>query len=232
MDLSEKKDFKYRHPWEIARADMVIKDFERLNIKGKVLDIGCGDNYFDSRLINDVKDIEGVWGIDINLEKDIDDGKCHFYNSYDKIKDQQFDCILLMDVLEHVEDAESFLKDVLKYRKEGGTIIITVPAFQKLFSTHDKELKHFRRYEYKTLNELITSCGLEHLEWTYFYLSLLIIRIFTKNMSLGLDQWNNDYKSIKTQIIRLILNIDATILKFLSKKGIHIPGLSIFMIIK
>lgn len=232
MDLSEKKNFSYRHPWELSRADMVIKELEKIDICGDILDVGCGDNYFDERLLKESKNINSIWGIDINLKKDIHKKRAHYVNSYDKIEDKKFDYILLMDVIEHIEEPVEFLKNILKYKKENGYIIITVPAFQKLFSAHDRDLKHFRRYEYPSLMNLLNETNITCLNWSYFYLSLYIVRSLTKNKSLGLSDWKYCHRNIKTVIIRNILNIDFTVLRFLSNIGIHINGLSLFMICK
>ncbi|KAI4452578.1 hypothetical protein C823_007162 [Eubacterium plexicaudatum ASF492] len=38
-------------------------------------------------------------------------------------------------------------------------ILITVPAFQNLFSLHDIQLKHFRRYNYKSLYHVLDQAG-------------------------------------------------------------------------
>lgn len=53
--------------------------------------------------------------------------------------DETFDVILLMDVLEHISDDVSFLQNILKKVSKDG-IIITVPAFQWLWSKHDERV--------------------------------------------------------------------------------------------
>ena len=71
-----------------------------------------------------------------------------------------------------------FLKDFVnsKYVNHETIFIITVPAYQKLFFSHDTFLKHFRRYTNTSLVRLIKKCGLDEIEKGYFFLSLLAPR--------------------------------------------------------
>ena len=50
------------------------------------------------------------------------------------------------------EETAKALPQIIKYFKDNGRIILTVPAYQSLFSKHDKELKHFRRYNKKIIS--------------------------------------------------------------------------------
>ncbi len=53
----------------------------------------------------------------------------------------------MLDVIEHVEDDVGFVRDVVDGSlAPGGWVLVSVPAYQSLFSSHDRALKHFRRY--------------------------------------------------------------------------------------
>lgn len=232
MDLIEVSENKNRHPWELSRTKSIINQLEKLNITGnrKILDIGCGDSYFDRCLISSNPELE-IYGVDINLKEEFYEKKIHGLNSFEHIPNIKFDFVIMMDVLEHIEDDKSFLNDIKsKYLKDDGILFITVPAFMKLFSLHDKELKHFRRYNHKMLSELINSCGLEELDWSYFYFSLLIGRLFTMNKTKNLGSWQKPSDSFLTKSITSVLNIDFKVLKALSSVGIHLPGLSLMAV--
>ena len=60
--------------------------------------------------------------------------------------DRKYDVICAMDFLEHVEDDAAVFQWMVDHLVEGGTLFITVPAFQFLFSSHDVALEHYRRY--------------------------------------------------------------------------------------
>lgn len=232
MDLSENKGVIYRHPWELSRTDIILKNLLDLNIFGDVLDIGCGDSYFDEKLIEKFPKINNLYGIDINLEKPFNNGKAHYINSYENLKNKKFDFILLMDVIEHIKDDNDFINNIKKYLKKDGIILITVPAFQSLYSIHDKELKHFRRYNFKQLKKILINNDFKILDWNYFYFSLFIIRLLTKNKSIKVNTWKLKENSLITKILRFILNLDYTFLKILAKYHIHLNGLSLMVICK
>ena len=66
-----------------------------------------------------------------------------------------FDLIISADVIEHIKDDKNTLKYLSKLLNKNGFILITVPAYNFLFSLKDKALHHLRRYNKKTLKELI-----------------------------------------------------------------------------
>jgi len=66
----------------------------------------------------------------------------------------KFDLIALFDVIEHVKDDLASLHAMTRLLAPGGRIIITVPAFNFLWSQHDEENQHFRRYRKRDLRAL------------------------------------------------------------------------------
>ena len=101
-----------------------------------------------------------------------------FYSDINKVQDKKFDIIIFMDVLEHVANDSEFLAYYKKFLNEGGVIIISVPAYQKLFSVHDVALKHFRRYSREKLQKTIIKAGYKINYMSDFYASLLFARFF------------------------------------------------------
>ena len=59
---------------------------------------------------------------------------------------ESFDLICLLDVLEHIEDDNLALARVGMLLKPGGQVLLTVPAYQWLWSSHDTAHHHYRRY--------------------------------------------------------------------------------------
>ena len=62
-----------------------------------------------------------------------------------------FDCILYIDVIEHIEDDRAEIRRAWSNLRPGGHLLILVPAHQFLFSSFDKSIGHFRRYSRKSL---------------------------------------------------------------------------------
>ena len=230
MDLIEQSDNVNRHPWELSRTDSLIKEIKRYHNKGLILDIGCGDSYFDLRLLNSNIDTPKLYGIDINLKKKIDINRYYVVNNYDKLNKKKFDTILMLDVLEHIEDDYSFLKDIVStLLKDDGKIILTLPAHMFLYNKHDKELKHYRRYNVKMIKELCHMTNYKIINYHYFYFSLFIFRLVFRNSGNEINNWRYKENSLITKIIRSILNIDYNICRLLSPCS---NGLSLFVVLK
>ena len=83
---------------------------------------------------------------------DIEEGQYFFRNGL-------FDSIVCLNVLEHISDDLKALKNSQKLLKEGGTLVLLVPAHKILFSNFDKTLGHFRRYTTGELTHKLKSAG-------------------------------------------------------------------------
>ena len=72
-----------------------------------------------------------------------------------------FDCILYIDVLEHIEDDRGQIEVAAQLVRPGGHIVVLAPAHQWLFSEFDKSIGHLRRYKKATLRCLMPSGWIE-----------------------------------------------------------------------
>jgi len=145
---------------------------------------------------------------------------------------KKFDLICLFDVLEHIKEDLESLKILKQYLNQDGKIIITVPAFQFLFSQHDVNLHHFRRYNQKQLKKLIKQSDYEIEFISYFNFFLfplaLISRIWLKIFS------NSNPKNDSTsETINYLLYKIFSFEKYFLKQKLKFPfGLSAIVIIK
>lgn len=71
-----------------------------------------------------------------------------------------FDLVALLDTIEHIPDELAVLHEVRRVLKPGGKVIITVPAFQWLWSYNDEINAHQRRYTEPELRQKLELCGL------------------------------------------------------------------------
>ncbi len=74
--------------------------------------------------------------------------------------DAQFDTIVYIDVLEHIERDRAELEAAARHLKSGGTLVVLSPAFPLLYSPFDRSVGHFRRYTRATLRA-VTPAGLK-----------------------------------------------------------------------
>ena len=81
--------------------------------------------------------------------------------------DATFDCVLSLDVIEHVADDAAMVRSLYDAVKPGGHLIVTVPAFKSLWSSHDEVNWHKRRYTASELRRLVAETGLEIERLTY-----------------------------------------------------------------
>ncbi len=68
-----------------------------------------------------------------------------------------FDSIIYIDVLEHIENDKKELETAKKHLAKGGYLIVLSPAYQWLFSSFDRQIGHFRRYTKSTLGASVPS---------------------------------------------------------------------------
>ncbi len=66
-----------------------------------------------------------------------------------------FDCILYLDVLEHIPDDRLQIEEAARLVRPGGHIVVLSPAHQWLFSEFDKNIGHLRRYDKRMLRSLM-----------------------------------------------------------------------------
>ena len=166
-----------KHWWFQGRKKIIDKIIFRINFKKKIniLDFGSGSGVNIEILKKygrvDLHEKNKIARLNLKRIKNIN----KIYSSL-KIKKNYYNLILVADVLEHIKNPKVVLRILKKSIKKNGYILITVPAYQFLFSTKDKALKHYRRYSKKTLKKTIDEFTL--VKMSYFN-SLLFIPIIT-----------------------------------------------------
>ena len=68
--------------------------------------------------------------------------------------DVRFDCILYIDVLEHIESDRAEMARAAELLRPGGCIVVLSPAHNFLFSEFDRQIGHFRRYDRRSLGAI------------------------------------------------------------------------------
>ena len=151
--------------WFVARRDMILRMLAdtRLDKSASILEIGCSGG----ALIKDLytRGYSDIHGIDIS-EKAIQLSKKRGIRNTQVMDgvspafpDRSFDLIIASDVLEHLERDNVALANWYRLLKEGGRLIVFVPAFQSLWSDHDAINHHFRRYSRNGLKNKATATG-------------------------------------------------------------------------
>ena len=256
MDLTEttKESGTGRHPWEVSRSHFVrqlLKQSGALSHEAdeSILDIGCGDSYVIEQILGAFPKAH-AYACDSAVtpeliaigEKRLGE-KCRFFSSLEQAAGLITDgvnCVLLLDVLEHVENDAGFLKQIAGYRfiSPKTRFVITVPAFAGLFSSHDRFLKHCRRYSLNAVKSLAEKNGLRIVDKGYFYTSLLFPRIISvilekifgsvEKSQKGIGGWKP--KGFVDSLIVWLLDCDWKLCRILNRVGIPLPGLSTYIV--
>ena len=262
MDIKEyqvKTDSqKVNHSWEDARFKVAFDIIEKQIInkienKDKaaitIFDIGCGDGYFLEKLAKKLPNaqclaIDTAFDDEIiqNFQEKYKSFNIKFYKSIESIDLQNVkaDIVLLLDVIEHIEDDVEFLKSLYNssFITEKSKIVITVPAFQSLFCSHDTWLGHYRRYTVNSLQKHLLEAGFRSKLDGYFFFSLLIPRWLQVKKEkkkkrdidkvTGIGDWQGN--SLTFKLIVTILYLDYLFSKVLRFFRIKIIGLSCYSI--
>lgn len=132
-----------------------------INPSQRILDFGAGYGEFCNRF--DKKVIVAV-ELDSDLRKL---HKCPTYESLDDIN-EKFDFIYSSNVLEHIENDYEIVTKLIEKLKPNGIIKILVPARMEIYTNMDKNVGHFRRYDFTSINKLFNRIGIEVIECKYF----------------------------------------------------------------
>lgn len=227
-----------QHWWFVARRKIIENVIGQLKLEkhSSILDAGCG-NGDNLSMLSKYGDVVAMEREDAALEKAQarDIGKVYKGELPNQIHDdiqKDKDLIVLLDVLEHIDDDAGSLSALGNVINNNGSLVLTVPAYQFLWTSHDEQHHHKRRYTVNQLRKLIESNGWKVSYISYFNTLLfplaLIDRIKQKLFSSG---ENEGLKMPPVFINALFEKIFSFESKFIGK--IVFPfGLSIIVVAK
>ena len=82
--------------------------------------------------------------------------------------DASFDAVVSCDVVCQVVDPAQAVREFRRCLKPGGAVVLTMPAYQWMYSYHDKEVGNLRRYSRSEVNTLLHTAGFRVLQSTYW----------------------------------------------------------------
>jgi 2-polyprenyl-3-methyl-5-hydroxy-6-metoxy-1,4-benzoquinol methylase len=166
------RDLYERHWWWRAREMVLLKTLREVCPSGRsarILDVGCGDGL----LFDQLGALGEVYGVEPDASLVTEGGphaaRIHvgpFDPTYTPA--EPFDVVLMLDVLEHLEDASAALRHVTRLLRSGGRLVVTVPAFMALWTGHDDINQHLTRYTKHSFAALLEDEPLRLDDWRYF----------------------------------------------------------------
>jgi SAM-dependent methyltransferase len=155
----------YPTPSYLVKKRVILDYLKRIPVKD-FLEVGCGAGDLLAALNG--RGYPGM-GIDISAEavaaakKRLQSGKITIEQKKLEELDVVFDVVIASEVLEHCPDDAGFLRDLRAHVRQGGSLLLTVPAHMGKWGANDDFSGHLRRYEREELRQMIERAGLEPL---------------------------------------------------------------------
>lgn len=225
-----------RHWWFVGRRAVVraLLGGLRLSPSARILEAGCGTGG-NLYLLGEHGEVIGF---------DPDELARHFAGKKGNFRIENgelphrpdglgsdFDLVVALDVLEHIDDDRATLRTLLEMTRPGGQVLITVPAVKRLWGAHDVRLGHVRRYDQRDLVRLVDP-DLGSIEFVgHFNLLLLpmaaVFRVLEKVVGRDLGNQERMPPPIANWILARVFSFE----RHLVERGLPI-GLSLAMILR
>jgi SAM-dependent methyltransferase len=230
------------HWWYVSKRNIIhyiLKYYlPDISAESKILEIGCctgGNLKYFSNYYNNISGLEvnktaiKYARIKTNNKMQIMCGLLPFNMD---IKENDYNLIFMLDVLEHIEDDQAAIDEVYRIIGQNGYLAITVPAFQFLWSKNDVINDHKRRYTIKQLIKLGEKANFHRIVFSTYYnlflsIPIVIIRLFNKIFKIENNELDLPNKLLNKILIK-IMSFERFLLKY-----IKFPfGISAIIILK
>jgi len=228
-----------RHWWYRGRRNVLARAISGVQLPqpARVLDAGCGSG----RNMLELKRYGEVCGVELS-ETSVELARARNVGTVVAgsvlempFESDSFDLAVCLDVIEHLEDDRGALRELRRVLAPGGTLLVTVPAYQWLWSGHDEINHHHRRYNRRSLLRVAGEAGWQCAEATYFNSLLLPVaialraldRLHARATESSLDLWVPP--TPLNWLLQQPLNIEAGAIA----RGRRIPaGLSVLAVLR
>ena len=228
-----------RHWWYAGRRKVLDGAIAALGLPAhaRILDAGCGSG----RNMVELARFGAVTGVELS---DTIVALARARNAGEVVEgsvlempfaEDSFDLAVSLDVIEHLEDDLGALRELRRTVAPGGQLLVTVPAYQWLWSGHDEINHHHRRYTRRSLQRAAEQAGWRQTRTTYFNSLLLpaaillrvLDRFSRKTTESSLDLWIPPHPL--NTALEQPLNLEAALIA----RGGRIPaGLSLMAVFR
>jgi SAM-dependent methyltransferase len=206
----------YLSPGIRCKFDLLKENIKTKREFSRGIDLGSSGNSILS-FLNNIKQKSFFDLANIPLEQYINEKRwyplCGDLNSL-PYRNETFDFVSALDVLEHIKDDELAISEISRIIKKNGVVVITVPHRMKYYTTQDRIIGHYRRYEINQILSIFSKFGLSELKTFGVYGQLMLIADIQstnpKKLEENLINLRNKYES--KIFFRKIWNIIVRIL--------------------
>jgi SAM-dependent methyltransferase len=228
-----------RHWWYRGRRTVLEGVLDGLDLPAgtRILDAGCGSgrNMIELARYGTVTGVE-LSETSVALARERHSGEVVAGSVLEMpFPDHSFELAVSLDVIEHLEDDLTALREMRRTVAPGGALLVTVPAYQWLWSGHDEINHHHRRYTRRSLQHVAEQAGWRQARTTYFNSLLLPVaillrvldRVNTKTTESSLDLW------VPPEPLNWVLERPLALEAAMIKRGGRIPaGLSLLALFR
>lgn len=229
------------HWWFCGKREIVLSLIKDKVIKNnsksmQIIDFGCGCGL----MLGHLEQFGVVTGVDFSEQaleycKIKFDGRLLACNLSEEIKwEEKFDLAVALDIVEHIENDSAVVKNIFNALNMNGEAILTVPALQFLWSDHDENCMHIKRYNLSKFKTILEKAGftIEYISYYNFFLFPIVVLLRLTTRFLRINKNSGLENDIKDNFINKILYRIFSTEKFFIKKGIKLPiGVSLIALV-
>ena len=216
MDLKEFNPFIDVTHWYYQAKFLAVKN---ILVKAKIWpplnpendsigDIGSGSGIFIRAFLDSLKiPPQHAYAVDVSYSQESLGQRGGIYFSRALPEGVRLTYLFFMDILEHIDNEKEFLQEWITLSQAKSYFIFTVPAFKFLWSRHDVFLGHKRRYRLKDIEELVSSCGLDIIDSSYFFATIFPLVFLERKFLEPLCNYLGMYRYQGMKQARPLLNL-------------------------
>lgn len=224
-----------RHWWYRGRLRVLraVLDTLPLPPDAQILDAGCGSG----RVLDELARRGAVSGVDLSelaLRCARRRGHADVHRaSVERLPFPagRFDLVTCLDVVEHTPDDRATLAELRRVTRAGGRLVVTVPAYQRLWSAHDVVNGHYRRYDTSRLTAAARAAGWTVERTTHFNALLLPPAAVVRRLRRGAPPGRSEL-TLTPPLLDRPLELPLAAEAWAIRQGLRIPaGLSLLAVL-
>jgi SAM-dependent methyltransferase len=216
-------ELELQHWWFRGRRQVLVDLLRRhlsLGSRPRLLDLGCGTG-------GNIGALAGLGEV-IGIEPDPSAvtlarsrGGAAFLRANGTalpFASESFDAVVASDVLEHIAEDSSAVREISRILRRGGLLVFSVPAHPWLFTHHDAALLHHRRYTRQSIQRVIRGGGLT-IGWLSYWNTLLFPLVCAYRMvaklraDTGVQSDPRPTPALLNEMLTGLLQVEAWILR-------------------
>jgi SAM-dependent methyltransferase len=231
----EQFELEDRHWWFRARRGVIWSLIARAGLppSPRILDAGCGTgrNLLEFGGLGPASGVDAfAQAVDFCRDRGLEDVRQAPIEEL-PFDAASFDLLLATDVIEHIDDDTAALRELHRVAARQARLVLTVPAYQWLWSEHDESVHHRRRYTARRLRERVLATGWAPTVETYFFTTVLAPVAFLRTLRTRTGRSGGSDLALPPPALNRVLELVVRGEARLIERGLRLPaGVSLGMV--